>query len=603
MKPKILFVLIFIVLLAACTQEPIAPTLPPQPSTTTEPTQTTIASKYQEPGEYDETLNVDGTDRTFLLHVPPSYQPENPIPLVFNLHGRTDTAVHQQEMTQMNAKADQEGFVVVAPQAIDEPPTWWGAVPTEIGDPDMDFIDALLELLQEELNIDPQRIYATGFSNGASFANRLACSRSDIFAAVAPVSGGHVGYYDCDAEYAVSVLAIHGLNDSIIPFEGNQNNPLVYDWVEAWAERNGCNSVPNISRPSQLFTMENWGNCNGDNLVALFSIADGGHSWPGSDFAIEIDGTTEAINATDEIWDFFSSFPKTSLAPIEQPDSTEESVESAYPSPGDYFDVISSGGFDRTFKLHIPPTYQSDTSMPLVLVFHGRGSNAFDAENYLQFNPLANQHGFIVAYPQATGSPSTWEDLPESESLTEVDDIEFVGDFINYLISQLNIDSQRIYAVGFSNGGGMANRLGCDLSERIAAIAPVAGTYYFYEDCQSSRPVPVISFHGLKDEIIPFEGTNYAGKVNVPAVTDWAAAWAERNACDVEPVSESKGGVINTDTWAGCAENGDVILHSLALDGHNWPTTTFGGGGFTPAVTVNDLIWEFFAAHPILEAP
>ncbi len=596
MKSRLLKVLFTVLLLASCSAEPGETSSAPP---TVEPVPTEGPSKYQQPGDYSESLDVEGTERTFLLHVPPSYQPDSPIPLVFNLHGRTDTAVRHQDMTQLNAKADQAGFVIVAPQAIDEPPTWWGAVPTEIGDPDMDFIDALLALLQAELNIDPQRIYATGFSNGASFANRLACSRSEIFAAVAPVSGGHVGYYDCDAEYAVSVLAIHGLNDSIIPFEGNQNNPLVYDWVEAWAERNGCNTVPNSSRPNKEVTLESWGNCNGDNVVALYSIADAGHSWPGSDFAIEFDGTTQALMATDEIWDFFASFPKTSLAPIEQPVASEEISDSAYPSPGDYFDVLSSGGYDRTFKLHVPPNYQADTPMPLVLVFHGRGSNAFDAETYLQFNPLANQHGFIVAYPQATGSPSTWEDLPESESLSEVDDVQFVQEIIDYLSSQLSIDAQRIYAVGFSNGGGMANRLGCDLSKTIAAIAPVAGTYYFYEDCQPNRPIPVISFHGLQDEIVPFEGTTHIEYVNLPEVPIWAAAWAERNACSPEATNESKGGVIIKDIWSECAEDSEVILYSLPLDSHNWPTTTFGGGGFTPAVTVNDLIWEFFAAHPM----
>ncbi|MBL6979963.1 MAG: prolyl oligopeptidase family serine peptidase [Anaerolineales bacterium] len=596
MKSRLLKVLFTVILLASCSTEPIETSSAPP---TVEPVPTEVPSIFQKPGDYSEAIDVDGTERNFLLHVPPNYQPETPIPLVFNLHGRTDTAVRHQEMTQLNAKADQAGFVVVAPQAIDEPPTWWGAVPTEIGDPDMAFIDALLALIQSELNIDPQRIYATGFSNGASFANRLACSRSEIFAAVAPVSGGHVGYYDCDAEYAVSVLAIHGLNDSIIPYEGNQNNPLVHDWVEAWAERNGCNTVPNTSRPNFSLTLESWSTCNGDNLVALYSIAGAGHSWPGSDFAIEFDGTTEAMNATDEIWDFFASFPKTSLAPIEQPVASDENTESAYPSPGDYFDVLASGSFDRTFKLHVPPSYQTDTPMPLVLVFHGRGSNAFDAENYIQFNPLANQQGFIVAYPQAVGSPSTWEDLPESEALTEVNDIQFVQEFIDYLTSQLSIDSQRIFAVGFSNGGGMVNRLGCDLSEKIAAIAPVAGTYYFYEDCQPNRPIPVISFHGLKDEIIPFEGTTHNEYVNVPYVPDWAAAWAKRNACSPEAESDSKGGVINTEIWTDCAEDADVLLYSLALEAHNWPTTTFGGGGFEPAITVNDLIWEFFDAHPM----
>jgi len=348
--------------------------------------------------------------------------------------------------------------------------------------------------------------------------------------------------------------------------------------------------------------LESWANCNGENLVALYSIADAGHSWPGSDFAIEMDGTTQAMDATEVIWEFFEDHPKTSLAPIQQPVSSGD-VETAYPTPGNYFDVIESGGYDRTFKLHIPSSYEHGTPMPLVLVFHGRGSNAFDAEVYLQLNPMANQNGFIVVYPQATGAPSTWEDLPEGESESDVDDVQFIADLLDYLESQLSIDPRRIYATGISNGGGMANRLGCNLSNRIAAIAPVAGTYYYWEICQPSQPVAVIAFHGLRDEIVPYQGTEHEEYVNLPEIPRWAAAWAALNGCTPEAVNESKGGVIITDTWSECAGESQVVLYTLPLDGHNWPTTTFGGGGFEPAITANDLIWEFFVAHPMPEAP
>ena len=601
MKYFTLFIfLICVTLLASCSPPAISPTHTPAPAlaTSIEPIQTPNPSKYQVPGDYVETIDVDGTERMFLVHIPPGYQPDIPIPLIFNIHGRTDTAQHQQEMTQMNAKADEAGFVVVAPQAIDDPPTWWGAVPTEIGEPDMNFFDAMLAHLDAEINIDPARIYATGFSNGASLANRLACSRSDIFAAVAPVSGGHVGYYDCDAQYAVSVLVIHGLNDSVIPYWGNQYNPQVYDWVGAWAERNGCAGIPTTNQPIENLTLEFWKDCNGDTLVALYSIANGGHTWPGSDFAIEFDGTTQAIDATEVIWMFFEAHPRTSLAPVQPPAPTTEPAESNLSASGDYFEAIESGGFDRTFKLHIPPSYEPGTEIPLMLVFHGRGSNAFDAEQYLQLNPLADQEGFIVAYPQATGSPTTWEYLP-GDSESGIDDIQFVDDLLVHLSSQLSIDAGRIYAAGFSNGGGMANRLACDLSEKIAAIVPVAGAYYYWEECQPSRPVPVLAFHGLRDEIVPYEGTDYEDYANLPEIHLWASAWAERNGCAPESVKESKGGVITIDTWIECAGASEVILYSLALDGHNWPTTNFGGGGFEPAIMVNNLIWEFFAAHPI----
>ncbi len=560
--------------------------------------ETAASGQYEHPGDTQIFMRLEGVERTFLVHIPPGYHSGTLTPLVFNIHGRTDTAEHQQEISQMNAKADEVGFIVITPQAEDDPPTWWGAVPGAIGAPDIAFFGGMLEYLQSELSIDPARIYATGFSNGASMTNRLACAFSDVFAAVAPVSGGHVGYYDCEAAQPISILAIHGLEDTIIPFEGNEINPPVLAWVEAWAERNQCDSTPKVDSPNEEITRQTWGDCLPGVDVALYAIANAGHTWPGSEFVADGNGTTTAINATDIIWDFFAAHPKTAgkITPPAPSPTPPGTGSAAYPTYGDHFSTISSGGIKRTFKLHIPHRYASDTATALVLNFHGRTSNAFAQEQLSEFSLLADEQGFIVVYPQATGSPSTWEDFPESGS--GVDDVQFTRDLIAHLSIELNIDPARIYATGLSNGGGMANRLACDLADRIAAIAPIAGGYYDWEKCTPSRPVPVIAFHGQRDEIIPYYGTNLEGVVNLPALPIWAADWAARNQCAPAPKHTSTGGVITTDSWSHCANGADVVLYSLTMEGHYWPITTFGGDVFDPT-TVNDLIWEFFTAHPM----
>ena len=148
--------------------------------------------KYQNPGNYLDNVTVDGSPRFVTVHIPPSYQPGVPAPRVINLHGRTSMTFQQEEVSQMNAKADSEGFVAVGPQAAGDPATWWGPIPNELGQPDMDFFEDLLAYLQREISIDPDRIYATGLSNGATLANRLACDMADTLAAIAPVAGGHV---------------------------------------------------------------------------------------------------------------------------------------------------------------------------------------------------------------------------------------------------------------------------------------------------------------------------------------------------------------------------------------------------------------------------
>lgn len=552
---------------------------------------------YQTPGDYEETLDIEGTERTFYVHVPPQYKPGTPLPLVFNLHGRTASAQHQMEISQMNAKADEEGFVVVIPQADNVPPTWWGAVPGETGEADMLFFEALLEHLQTEISIDPERIYATGFSNGASMANRLGCVYSGVFAAVAPVAGGHVGWYDCEADHPVSVIAIHGIEDSIIPFEGNQNNPKVHEWVEAWAERNGCDSAQAVDFPDENVTRENWENCRGENLVTLYAIAQAGHTWPGSDFRIDFAGATQAINATDTIWEFFADHPKSGSA--EEVPTEAYFDGSAYPTPGDYFDTIHTGGMDRTFKVHIPLGYQPQNPTPLVLNYHGRGSNAFEHEKFSDFTSKADQAGFIVVYPQATGSPTTWQDLPfDSEySDAEVNEVLFASDLLDHLESELNIDPKRIYAVGMSNGGGMVHHLACDLADRFAAVAPVAGAFYLWDDCQPSEPISVVAFHSKKDNVVPYEGTDNPLFFDVPSIPVWAQAWADLNGCDPEFKKSDIDKIIEVDTWNGCDENSTVTLYSMLLGGHTWPPEFFGGTDADP-VKINDVIWEFFENNP-----
>jgi polyhydroxybutyrate depolymerase len=310
------FLFLFVIFIAACSSQP-TPTLPsptPSPTPTNTPTETPTPNpveKFLVSGDYVTAIEVNTTRRWFTVHLPTDYQPGVPLPLVINLHALTQSAFQQDMLSRMNAKADEENFIVVNPQAIGAPPAWLGPIPGSAGQADMDFFEELLVFLQKEIRIDPNRIYATGLSNGATMANRLGCDMSLTFAAIAPVAGGHVAFSRCQIDHPVSVIVFHGTDDPTIPYDGVENDiPPVQLWVGAWAERNGCDPTPMLSHPHSAVTMETWANCDDDVEVALYTLEGGGHTWPGAPLSANLGSFFPYINATDVIWDFFEAHPK-----------------------------------------------------------------------------------------------------------------------------------------------------------------------------------------------------------------------------------------------------------------------------------------------------
>lgn len=262
-------------------------------------------------------------------------------------------------------------------------------------------------------------------------------------------------------------------------------------------------------------------------------------------------------------------------------------------APGDYVETMVSGAQTRQYRLHIPPSYQAGKPEPLVINLHGLNSNAAQQEQVSKMSVKADKAGFIAAHPEALGSPQTWHFGPGAEGVA---DLGFIRDLIRYLQGQLSIDSARIYVAGMSNGAQMTNRLGCQLSDLVAAIAPVSGGYPRLEDCRPVRPVPVVAFHGTADNLIPYEGQ---GRVLLP-VREWAAAWAACNACSPTPAVTFQHGQVTGETWGNCRAGADVTLYTIKDGGHSWPGSDMAPqlGITTKDINATDVIWDFFAAHP-----
>ncbi|HEU5370452.1 MAG TPA: PHB depolymerase family esterase, partial [Ktedonobacterales bacterium] len=150
----------------------------------------------------------------------------------------------------------------------------------------------------------------------------------------------------------------------------------------------------------------------------------------------------------------------------------------AQPAPirHDFSGSLSSGGLTRTYQGHLPSSYDGVKALPLVLALHGHGGDGQGMLRLTHLNRIADQHGFIVVYPD--GYQKSWADGRGATEADQagVDDVGFLSALIDALANQYKVDQKRVYVTGISNGGFMSERLACDLSNKVAAVAAVAAT-------------------------------------------------------------------------------------------------------------------------------
>jgi polyhydroxybutyrate depolymerase len=264
-------------------------------------------------------------------------------------------------------------------------------------------------------------------------------------------------------------------------------------------------------------------------------------------------------------------------------------------------ETLTSDGVKRSYRLYVPKSYDPSKPAPLVLNFHGYGSNALEQESYSGFKPIADKAGFVLATPDGTNMPRRWYIYGKFEQ-GYVDDFAFTNNLIDHLEATLCIDASRVYATGISNGAGMSSLLGCRLHDRIAAIAPVAGSPYSDLYCRNQGPMPVIAFHGTDDQLVPFDG-GPSGRLGLPAapVRQNMHDWAQHNGCDMTLHSQRIASDVVLESYTNCNHGADVELYVIEGGGHTWPGASRdvpGLGKTTHSISASELIWAFFAAHP-----
>jgi polyhydroxybutyrate depolymerase len=245
-------------------------------------------------------LAVGDSARWFLHTVPTAHDGVTPLPLVLDVHGLAEGAQIHTAMSEASTFAEAEGFVVAFPHGRFDPVRWDAADQTD-GNEDLRFVDAIVATLGDELCLDESRVYAMGLSYGGFMTSLLSCARSDTFAAVAPVAGVRAPE-PCEQERAVPILAFHGTADAILPYGPYPG------FVATWAARNGCDPDP-VDTPVTDEVVHRVYDCPRGADVELYTVLEGGHTWPGSPFSQQIEAfvgyTTFDIHATAEAWAFF----------------------------------------------------------------------------------------------------------------------------------------------------------------------------------------------------------------------------------------------------------------------------------------------------------
>jgi polyhydroxybutyrate depolymerase len=269
-------------------------------------------------------------------------------------------------------------------------------------------------------------------------------------------------------------------------------------------------------------------------------------------------------------------------------------------------DSIFSGGQYRSYRLYIPTIYNGTTARPLILNLHGYTSNASQQQFYSNFMPIADTANFLMVFPQGTkdGSNQPYWNAGISSSL--VNDIAFLNSLIDSLDLTYNINLNRVYSTGMSNGGFMSHTLACELSNKITAIASVTGSIFtsqYGNFCNPTRPVPVMQIHGTSDPTVPYAGNLSQGMMPIDSVVKY---WVIKNGCNP---SATFSNVPNTNTTDGCTAihyqytggnlGSTVELYKIIGGTHTWPGFPFGGVGTNMDINASKEIWRFFNKYTL----
>ncbi len=264
-------------------------------------------------------------------------------------------------------------------------------------------------------------------------------------------------------------------------------------------------------------------------------------------------------------------------------------------------------GLDRSYIVYVPASYSADSPAPLLFNFHGFTDNSGNHLSYTDMRPIADTAGFILVYPQGSllfGLVSHWN-VGSFTNGSTADDVGFTGAMIDSISSEYAIDSSRVYACGFSNGGYFSFRLACELSNRIAAVASVSGVMsdLNFNNCAPQRPVPVLSIHGTNDGVVAYNGGNPNGSLSVEDVLDY---WVGHNELNPEPeiielpdLNPNDNSTVEYQSWR--SEDGCFSVDHYRVDNgtHTWPLVGGNPSQRNVDISASQVIWDFVSGYDL----
>jgi polyhydroxybutyrate depolymerase len=269
-------------------------------------------------------------------------------------------------------------------------------------------------------------------------------------------------------------------------------------------------------------------------------------------------------------------------------------------------ETITVDGLVRNYTLNLPPGYYDSSGFSLVIAMHGGGGSPSQFERTSFLTDKSKAAGFIVVYPEGTGVIKTWNAgaCCGSAVTNQINDVKFISQLIDKLIAAYKINPKKVYATGHSNGGMMCYRLACELSNKIAGIAPNSSTMVVTSACNPERAMPVLHMHSKLDQHVVYTGGFGDGVSGVycPPLDSVLNVFSLKNSCTNPSQVIFSNNLYTFKKWSSCTNNVSIQYYLTNDGGHGWPGGLPGGpNSDTPstAINANDLLWNFFQQYQL----